>query len=340
MRRLIAGLLLAASLASGAAARPLVVIAADAEGTEVTDLFTPYAILAESGAVDVRIVAADRRPVRLMPGVAWVAPQVTFAELARERPRGPDVIIVPALHQEDDPELQAWLRGQARAGVRIMSICNGGLVLARAGLLDGRQATVHWWSIPKVRKTYPKVTWRRDLRWVRDGAITTTAGISASSPAALSLLSDLAGEDVMRATAARLDLPTPDPAHDGEAFRLTAKGATRVILNSAAFWRWETVGVPLAPGFDEMAFGTVLDGWSRTYRSEAWAIGPARAVSRHGLTVFRHEAPPARPDRVAELPVRRPLEGVFAQIQTAYGPTTARFVALQFEHPWGATTAW
>lgn len=339
MRRLIAGVVLAAALASGAAARPLVAIVADADGTEVTDLLTPYAILAESGAVDVKVIASDRRPVRLMPGVAWVAPQATFAELARERPGGPDVIIVPALHQEDDPELLAWLRGQAKAGVRIMSICNGGLVLARAGLLDGRQATLHWWSIPKVRKAYPKVTWRRDLRWVNDGAITTTAGISASSPASLSLLGDLAGEEVMRATASRLDLPLPDARHEGEAFRLTVKGATRVVLNQAAFWRWQDVGVPLAPGFDEMAFGTVLDGWSRTYRSEAWATGPARAVSRHGLTVIRHEAPPATFDRIAALPTRRPMESMFSEIQTAYGPTTARFVALQFEHPWGAVPA-
>jgi putative intracellular protease/amidase len=338
MRPLIAGLVFAAACvsgAAGAAAKPLVAIVADADGTEITDLFTPYAILAESGAVDVKVVAASKQPARLMPGVAWVQPQATFAELAR-----PDVIIVPALHQDDDPELLAWLRAQAKAGVRIMSICNGGLVLANAGLLDGRQATLHWWSLPKVEKKFERVTWRRDARWVSDGPITTTAGISASSPASLSLLRDLAGEATMRATAARLDLPAPDPRHDGRDFRLTFKGATRVVLNQAAFWNRQQVSVPLSPGFDEMAFGTVLDGWSRTYRSEAWATGPASATSRHGLVVYRHKAPPQRFDRVASLPERRPMETLFGQIQTAYGPTTARFVALQFEHPWGAVSAW
>ncbi|MEW5685399.1 MAG: DJ-1/PfpI family protein [Pseudomonadota bacterium] len=335
MRALVAGLTLALASTGAAAAMPLVALVADVEGTEVTDLLTPYAILAESGAVEVKVVAADRRPARLMPGVAWVAPQATFAELRR-----PDVIIVPALHRSDDPTLLAWLREQAKAGVRIMSICNGGVVLANAGLLDGRQATLHWWSIDKVRKDYPKVAWRRDMRWISDGQVTTTAGISASSPASLSLLRELAGDEAMRATAARLGLPAPDPRHNGEDFRLTFKGASRVVLNQAAFWNRQDVGVPLSPGFDELAFGTVLDGWSRTYRSEAWAAGPASATSRHGLTIYRHKTPPERFDRMANLPAQRPMETLFGQIQAAYGPTTARFVALQFEHPWGAVTAW
>lgn len=335
MRRLALGLALALLSAGAGKARPLVALVADAEGTEITDLFTPYAILAESGVVDVKVVAETRQPARLMPGVAWVAPQATFAELPR-----PDVIIVPALHQSDDPELLTWLRAQAKAGVRIMSICNGGIVLANAGLLDGRQATLHWWSLGKARKTYPKVAWRQDLRWVSDGPITTTAGISASSPASLSLLRDLAGEDAMRATAARLGLPAPDPRHAGQDYRLTFKGATRVVLNQVAFWNQQDVSVPLSNGFDEMAFGTVLDGWSRTYRSEAWASGPASATSRRGLTVYRHKTPPPRFDRVADLPDRQPMEALFGQIQMAYGPTTARFVALQFEHPWGAISAW
>ena len=335
MRRLLAALVLAAACAGSAAARPLVAIVSDADGTEVTDLFTPYAILAESGAVEVKVVAADRRPVRLMPGVAWVQPQATFAEITKA-----DVIIVPALHDDDDPELLAWLRAQARAGVRIMSICNGGFVLAKAGLLDGRQATLHWWSLDRVSKSHPGVSWRNDLRWISDGPVTTTAGISASSPASLNLLRELAGEEVMRTTAARMQLAAPDQRHNGRDFRLTLKGATRVVLNRSLFWRWQDVGVPLAPGFDELAFGTVLDGWSRTYRSEAWAAGPVSATSRHGLIVYRHKDPPARFDRMANLPASRPMETMFGQIQTAYGPTTARFVALQFEHPWGAVTAW
>lgn len=339
MGHLIAVLAATLALLSAAAAKPLVVILADPAGTEITDLLTPYAILAESGAVEVKIVSPTAAPVRLMPGMAWLKPQMTLDELARARPEGPDVVIVPALDGADDAARAAWLRERLRHGARIMSICNGAEVLAAAGLLDGRQATVHWYSHGKLARRHPKVTWRRDLRWVTDGPITTTAGISASEPATLDLLRRLAGAEAMREIARRLRLPPPDQRHDGHDFRLTLGGASLVIANRLAFWRRENVAVPLSPGFDERAFGATLDGWSRSYRSTAWATGAPSATSRHGLRIYRARTLPAEFDRVIALPGSNAMEAIFAQIRRAYGEPTARFVALQFEHPWGAISA-
>jgi putative intracellular protease/amidase len=337
MRALLRLLALAAVLLGApAAARPLVVILADVRGTVATDVLAPYAILAESGAVDVRVVSATAQPVRLTPGYAWLAPQVTLDRL----PRRPDVVIVPALEVEDDPARSAWLRAQVQAGTRVMSICNGAKVLAAAGLLDGRQATIHWYSQKPMAKKHPKVIWRRDARWVVDGPITTTAGISAGEPATLDLLRQLAGEPVMRATAARLQQPLPSRRHNGLDYHLTLKGMGTVVANRAAFWSHEDVALPLSPGVDEIALGTALDAWSRTYRSTAWAVGPAAVTSRHGLVVYRAATPPQRFDRRVALPPPDVMLGTFAQVSRAYGPATARFVALQFEHPWGAISAW
>lgn len=329
----------ALSAAAGAAqARPLVVLLADQRGTVATDLLAPYAIFRESGAVDVKVAAPAAAPARLTPGLAWVAPQATLDQIDAG-PR-PDVIIVPAMSVEDDPARSAWLRAQLARGVRIVSICNGAKVLAAAGLLDGRQATIHWYSRAKAAKAWPKVAWRTDARWVDDGPVTTTAGISASEPAALDILRDLAGEAVMRRTAASLSLPLPDPRHDGSDYRLTLRGMVQVVANRALVWRHEKVAVPLAPGFDEIAFGTALDAWSRTYRSTAWATGAPRTVSRHGLAVYRSATPPQRFDRSVALPAPDVMLATFDQVRRAYGETTARFVALQFEHPYGAISAW
>lgn len=337
LRRLAAGAALALALAGPAAARPLVVILAETRGTVATDLLAPYAILAESGAVDVKVVAATRRPARLTPGWAWVTPQMTLADLDARRP---DVIIVPAMEAEQDPARAAWLRGQLARGVRIMSICNGGRVLTYAGLLDGRQATIHWYSQGRFASQHPKVHWRRDVRWISDGPVTTTAGISASEPATLALLRDLAGEAVMRETAQRLRLPAPDPRHAGRDYHLTLKAMGRIVANRAMFWDQEDVAVPLRPGFDEIAFGTALDAWSRTFRSTAWATGAPSVVSRHGLVVTRAATPPERFDRTVALPAPDVMVSTFAQVRQAYGETTARWVALQFEHPWGAVSRW
>jgi putative intracellular protease/amidase len=324
---------LGSGLGSTALARPFVAIMADAEGTETTDLLAPYAILAASGAVDVKIVAADRRAIRLMPGVAWVEPQATFAEASHA-----DVVIVPAMHDAKDPAVQAWLKAQAARGARIMSICDGAIVLAKAGLLDGRQATVHWFSRDRLARRHAGVRWRQDRRWVTDGRITTTAGVSASAPASLALLADLAGDATMRATAAQLNLPAPMPEHDGAAFRLTSGALGTAASNSLSFWRRETVAIPLAAGFDELAFAIQLDGWSRTYRSTAWAVGEGVVVSRHGLRVRGSGKPPARYDRTLDLRADS-FDGLFRGLERAYGGATARFVALQLEHPYGAVRA-
>lgn len=333
--RILAGLSFALTLSGAAAARPFVVILADARGTVATDVLAPYAILAESGAVDVQVVAATTQPVRLTPGYAWLEPQATLDRL----PRRPDVVIVPALEVVDDPARAAWLREQVRQGVRVMSICNGAKALAATGLLDGRQATIHWYSQKRVAKAYPKVRWRSDARWIVDGPVTTTAGISAGEPATLALLGRLAGDEVMRATAARLKQPLPDPRHNGGDYHLTLTGMGTVVANRAAFWNHEDVALPLTPGFDEIAFGTALDAWSRTYRSTAWAAGPTKVVSAHGLTIYRAATPPAQFDRTVRLSPPDVMVGTFRQVARAYGPATARFVALQFEHPWGAITA-
>lgn len=336
-RRLMLGTALALALAGPSVAKPLVVILADARGTVATDLLAPYAILAASQAVDVKVIAADRRPVQLMPGHAWVTPQMTFAELAGRRP---DVVIVPALHVEADPARSAWLRAQAKNGSRIMSICNGALVLGEAGLLDGRQATVHWYSRGDAAKRFPKVAWRQDVRWIDDGPITTTAGISAGEPASLDLLRDLAGDQAMRRTAAELGLPSPQQKHDGADYRLTLRGMGTVVANRTMFWDQEKVALPLKPGFDELAFGTALDAWSRTYRSTAWATGAPVVTSRYGLKIHRSKTLPEHFDRQIALPPPDTMVRTFDQIARAYGQPTARFVALQFEHPYGAISAW
>jgi putative intracellular protease/amidase len=342
MRRLLAALAASIALvAPAAAARPLVVILADTSGTETTDLIAPYAILAESGAVDVKVVAASLAPAALMPGRAFVQPQMTLDGLAKAYPAGPDVVIVPAMHRVEDPARSEWLRTQARRGARVMSICDGALVLAASGLLDGRQATVHWFSRSGVAKKYPKVAWRHDQRWVVDGSVTTTAGVSASAPASLALLRDLAGDEVMRATAGRLGLAAPDSRHAGADYRLTARAVGVVAANTLAFWGHEQVGVPIAPGFDELGFATVLDGWSRTYRSTAWAMTASGAVtSRRGLTILSDKSSPSRFDREVAPAGPGAMEAMFNQLRSAYGEPTARFVALQLEHPYGAASAW
>ena len=322
-----------AAVALPASARPVVAILADPSGVETTDLTAPYAIFSASGAVDVKVVSPTLKPVPLMPGVAWIKPQETQAGFDRRYRQGADMIIVPFLMNPKDPARAAWLRAQARGGARIVSICDGALVLAEAGLLDGRQATAHWASQGARERKFPRVVWRRDVRWVTDGQFTTTAGVSASAPASLMLLGELAGPEAMQDTARRLGLAPPVQAHDAGSYAFRGDAVGTAAGNVLGFWRHERVAVPLSEGFDELAFGAALDGWTRTYRAKAYAVAPLGGVtSRGGLTVFASDRLP-RFSRQVRLARQAPIEEMLDEVATAYGAPTARFVALQLEHP-------
>jgi transcriptional regulator GlxA family with amidase domain len=92
-----------------------------------------------------------------------------------------------------DEEHLEWVR-QQRAVVPLMtSVCTGSLVYAAAGLLRGRPATTHWGSLDLLAETDPSIEVRPDDRFVDDGDIVTSAGVSAGIDMALHLVKRLVG---------------------------------------------------------------------------------------------------------------------------------------------------
>jgi transcriptional regulator GlxA family with amidase domain len=100
---------------------------------------------------------------------------------------------------QDGPTLE-FLRRQAAGARAVLSVCTGSIVLAAAGLLDGRAATTHWKAIPRLR-AYPAVTLREE-RWVRDGTIWTRAGVSAGIDLLLAFIAAEDGEEAASAAQA------------------------------------------------------------------------------------------------------------------------------------------
>src|SRR5205085_1257551 len=130
--------------------------------------------------VNVTTVAMGARPLHVIGGLA-VTPDCTFAGLAEV-----DLLFVPGAGKEgvvdslgDDKPLQA-LRDAAGRSRYVASVCTGGLLLAAAGLLDGRQATTHWAAIEAL-KLFPHVIVVNGCpRYVHDGDRMTGGGISSS----------------------------------------------------------------------------------------------------------------------------------------------------------------
>ncbi|MCA8297768.1 DJ-1/PfpI family protein [Burkholderia sp. AU30198] len=315
--------------------RPLVAIVADNAGTETTDFIVPYAILKTSGAADVIAVSADEGEVELMPALRMLA-DTTFERFDAATPAGADVVIVPALHRADSPAVLAWLRKQAAAGATMVAICDGAEVLANAGLLRHRTATAHWYSRDGLRRRFADTTWIDDRRYVMDGNVMTTTGVSASIPASLALVSALAGPAAARETARRVGAQAWSDVHDGRRFALTARAVAVALTNRVAFWRHETFDLPVENGFDELPVALTADAWARTWRSDVVATADARVIaSRHGLRLLA-QPPNVRHARVTMPAGRRGeavLPGVLGDIAARYGEATSGWVALLLEYP-------
>jgi transcriptional regulator GlxA family with amidase domain len=108
-----------------------------------------------------------------------------------------DLLLVPGgigtRREVDNARLIAWLKERAAAAELTMSVCTGAGLLARAGVLDGRRATTNKRNFAWPVSQGPNVEWVREARWVDDGDVLTSSGVSAGMDMALAVIARLAG---------------------------------------------------------------------------------------------------------------------------------------------------
>jgi transcriptional regulator GlxA family with amidase domain len=114
-----------------------------------------------------------------------------------------DSIFIPGfpVHLGMPRGLTRWLKASDRAGARIFAVCTGSFVLAQAGLLDGRRCTTHWKRTDELQARFPQCTVQTGRLFVRDGNITTSAGISAGIDMTLDFIEQEHGAAVAAAVA-------------------------------------------------------------------------------------------------------------------------------------------
>ena len=319
--------------------RPVIAVLGDNAATETTDYVVPYGILAESGVADVVALSTGPGPIQMRPALRFQV-HATIAEFDARVPNGADYVVVPNIYgAAEKREVLDWVRKQSRLGATIVGICDGVPVLANAGLLEGRRATAHWRTIGRLEKENRRTTWVRNQRYVADGNVITTSGVSASIPISVALVQAIGGREAAERLAHRLGVTDWTPTHNSDQFFLGARLFT-ALLNAAAFWRHEELGVEVSPGVDEISLALTADLYSRTRRSWAYAVARSSepVPTRRGLMVL--------PDRVAGvdgidvmldtshgIPPARALERSLAGIGDRYGKRTEAFVAVQIEYP-------
>ncbi len=143
---------------------------------------------------------------RLGGPVPTSAPLVVSTTSARPRVRALDTLVVVGgdeVRGADNADVHA-IRILASRARRVTSVCTGALLLAAAGLLDGRRATTHWRHTARLQREYPAVRVEADRIYVHDGNVWTSAGISAGIDLALALIEADHGTGLSKAAAREL----------------------------------------------------------------------------------------------------------------------------------------
>lgn len=315
------------------AGRPVIAIVALNEGTEITDFLLTHAVLQRADIAEVQAVAPRAGRVSLYPALQVEVPQ-DLAGFDKAHPSGADYVIVPAMSDNNNGAITAWLKQQSERGATIIGICAGGLVVGNAELLDQRRFTTHWYYRDELIEHHPDAEYVPHQRYVIDDNIATTTGITASVPTMLALIEAIGGRDKAQALAAEFGVDSWTPVHDSSLFGLDFSRGLSFILNKLAFWRDEQWRVDVQNGMDDIALAFTADAWSRTGHITVNAAAPGPVQLRSGLTLLPEPAAddaPLLPLTAGLTPIQQ-LERTLCEIGSRFGESRREWVMMELEY--------
>lgn len=117
------------------------------------------------------------------------------------------LIVVGGVHTselEKEPVID-WIKAQANKAQLVASVCTGVFLLAKADIVVDHRVTTHWEDIPELRRSYPRLHVIQSQRWVDEGSIITSGGISAGIDMSLHLVSKLHSRELAEKTAKQME---------------------------------------------------------------------------------------------------------------------------------------
>lgn len=270
------------------------------EGVQIIDYTAPWEVfghahVGDHHAFEIYTVAPKSGPITTAMGMS-VNPKYTFANAPKA-----DVLLLPGgnvTDHMDDPEVKRWVQESAKHAEIVLSVCNGAFFLGRAGLLDGLEATTFAGLIEELQKAAPKARVVRDRRFVDNGKIITSAGLSSGIDGALHVIERLLGKGSAQVAATALEYDwRPEGAYVramladrylGGAYEAIRQFDRTVLSHEGGRERWETrwmVRSDLSPREALARFEGALPrakGWSRD-------AAAAEATGKSARTVWRYQ---------------------------------------------------
>ncbi len=180
------------------------------DDAEVLDFCGPFEVFSvasdqtESPSFNVFTVA-ENSPVKARNGLS-VNPDYTLDDCPT-----PDLLLIPggigSRKEMNNKPLTDWIGRTAESAELVLSVCTGALLLGKAGLLDGLEATTHHVAYDLLRGIVPSATVHEDRRFVDNGRVILSAGIAAGIDMSLHVVERLLGSDIASATANDMEYP-------------------------------------------------------------------------------------------------------------------------------------
>ena len=223
----------------------------------------------------------------------------------------------------------------------MLGICTGARLLAASGILDGLTATSHWSRIAALEASNPAVSWVRGERYVQDGRVTTTGGVTSGIPGMLKVMADMAGAPEAARVAKLISYP-------GWTSHSTPRMPTRsfgpedvpVLINAAFPWGRPTVDIRLLDGVDELDAAALFEVYNYSLAASTRSVSATGTVrTRHGLmlrTEVLDRTAGGRTVTAGEVRSRRGLGGfdaAFEQLGRTVRPTVVDSVSKMIEYP-------
>jgi len=232
-------------------------------GVQIIDYAAPYEVMGQAG-YEVFTVGETTASVTTAMGMQ-TTPRYGFTDHPR-----PDILLLPG--GGVDPHLQnaaviSWVRTNAAAARFVLSVCNGAFFLSRAGLLDGLKATTFYGLIDALRAQTPNATIVSDRRFVDNGRIVTTAGLSSGIDGSLHVISKVSG-------AARAQMVALNMEYDWKPEGSYARASFADRHIRAIFGRGLDLGLPS----DYRASVAATSG-DRSSWTTRWAVRTTRSMA-------------------------------------------------------------
>ncbi|NMX93503.1 MULTISPECIES: helix-turn-helix domain-containing protein [unclassified Pseudomonas] len=245
---------------------PLQVFASANDLARQQGLPLPYAV---------NVIAAQAEPVMTSAGLALVAEPLP----ATETPC--DTLVIAGgwgvYGAAEDPGLVEWVRNKARHSRRVTSVCTGAFLLAASGLLDGCRVATHWTRCEELARKYPRLQVEANPIFIQQGAVWTSAGVTAGIDLCLALVEEDLGRAVALEVARHLVVFLKRPGGQSQ-FSVTLslqKGGSR--FSELHAWIAEHLHLDLNIPTLAAACGMSERSFVRHYRAETGQT-PARAV--------------------------------------------------------------